>query len=381
MVESQANREGAEGSGQSPSPHTVEPSAPTPPGSVVTRAVSSAAQRPPRRRSGFLRRFFWLDDELATLVSAEWWMSNSGVPDLEVARHARQGLLRLGGRRNRGLAAILLRRTELLLVMRALMKQRGLMTSSVSLGKDDWEAAKQVDAMRDMLSSLNRNETAALTACLAQGGELSLGGLDAKQRRQLGRSLRQAMRLLRESLGGADDQVTRIKTQRWIRIGTAATVVLCLLGTTGASYESLRRGPNIALNRPTRGSSNFPSEFFHVHKVPDASQVVNGRRGMVGCHTLLEANPFVVIDLGTPQSFNEVVVYNRNECCAEHAVPLAIEVSDDDTNYQKIAEQRTAFLIWKAKNLHAKGRYVRVRAEAKTYLHLNEIEIYKAGAS
>jgi hypothetical protein len=331
-------------------------------------------------RVGLLRRFFWLDDQLAAFDSAGWSIAQTGLPELEVARHARDGAARLGNRGSHCLAVIVLLRTELLLVMQALMKQSGIDGSGGSLGEDDWKVAERVDAIRDMLSSLNHRDHLALKACLARGGELSLGGLGAKSLQQVVHSLRQARRLLRESLGGDDQQVARLKIQRWTRVGAAACVVLCLLGTTGASYASHRRGPNIALYRPTRGSSNFPSEFFHVHKVSDASQLVNGKRGSTGCHTQLEANPFVTIDLGAPQSFNQVVVYNRNDCCAERAVPLAIEVSDDDTNYRMIAEQRKVFLIWTAKNLHAKGRYVRLRAKATTYLHLAEVEIYKAGA-
>ena len=379
MVESQTNRESAESGGQSPL--VEEPSAEKSPEHAADQRISGGREEQSGRRFSFLRKYFWLDDKLAVLHSAGWWMSQSGMSELVVASQARDGFAQLGDRQKHCLAVVILQRTELLLLLRSLMKQRGLECSGISLDENEWKAAEQVIAIRDMLSGLNHHELSALKACLARGGELSLGGLGTKQRRRMVRCLRQAMRLLMGSLNGDDEEVARLKKLRWIRLGTVAAVVLCLLGITAANYENRRRGPNIALNRPTKASSTYPTEFFHCYKLSDAAQVVNGKRAMVGVHTTLETNPFVTIDLGTPQSFNEVVVYNRNDCCNDRGLPLAIEVSDDDRNYRVIAEQRNTFLIWTAKNLRARGRYVRLRAAATTYLHLAEVEIYKAGAT
>jgi hypothetical protein len=90
----------------------------------------------------------------------------------------------------------------------------------------------------------------------------------------------------------------------------------------------------------------------------------------------LEANPFVVIDLGKSKTFDKVVVYNRDDCCQERAVPLFIEVSEDGKKYHTIAERRENFDKWTARRLHTKGRFVKLRLAKTEYFHLSEVEIY-----
>ncbi len=330
----------------------------------------------PVPRIGFLRRFFWLEDKIAKLTEAGVWANQSTWPELEVVRQARKGVEALGDEYATTSAGAILGRIEVHLLIRVLMRREGLSCSSGQLTEQDWTTGEQVLEIREMLARLTLNEAAALKACLGKQAELSLVGLDANELQHVASGLQRAAELLTAPIDRDDEKIHQLKIQRWVRVGAAAVLVLCLFWAVSAVIEVLTRKPNIALNRPTRASSYLASEYLPNHHALDATRVVDGNRTSVGFHTDFGPNPFLIIDLGKPQDFNKVVVYNRMDCCQDRAVPLFLEVSDDDTNYRALAERRETFVSWTADGLHAKGRYVRLRVGGSAYFHLAEVEIY-----
>jgi hypothetical protein len=93
-------------------------------------------------------------------------------------------------------------------------------------------------------------------------------------------------------------------------------------------------------------------------------------------HTADEMNPWFEIDLGSPVSVQGLWVKNRLDCCLERAVPLAAELSVDQAEWQRVAQQDLLFTIW-APTFHPTiARYVRLRALRLTALHLAEVKVF-----
>ncbi|MHC4230736.1 MAG: discoidin domain-containing protein, partial [Planctomycetota bacterium] len=108
--------------------------------------------------------------------------------------------------------------------------------------------------------------------------------------------------------------------------------------------------------------------------------------GKWGFHTENELNPWWQIDLGQAVRLDRLAIYNRCDI-AERASRLMILLSDDAENFREIyRHDGTVFfghtdkkpLVVKLDG--AKGRYVRLQLPGRNYFHLDEVEIYAAGA-
>ncbi|MHC4496501.1 MAG: discoidin domain-containing protein, partial [Planctomycetota bacterium] len=108
--------------------------------------------------------------------------------------------------------------------------------------------------------------------------------------------------------------------------------------------------------------------------------------GKWGFHTENELNPWWQIDLGQAVRLDRLAIYNRCDI-AERASRLMILLSDDAQNFREVYRHNgTVFfghtdkkpLVVKLDG--AKARYVRLQLPGKSYFHLDEVEIYAAGA-
>ncbi len=100
-------------------------------------------------------------------------------------------------------------------------------------------------------------------------------------------------------------------------------------------------------------------------------------RSRIFFHTLEDDSPWVEIDLGQPTTFSKMTIINRKDEGLQHrAVPLTIEVSDDTVNWTVIARQIEVFDTWTPKFGPVTARYVRARAERKTWLHLEAVKVH-----
>jgi hypothetical protein len=151
-------------------------------------------------------------------------------------------------------------------------------------------------------------------------------------------------------------EVQRLKRQRRTRVGLVGVALAAIV--IAAPY--VLRGPNLALNRPFQQSS--------VYKGCGAG----GCRDLL-FHTDFEVNPWVSIDLGTVKRVSSVEVHNRADCCAERALPLAVELSVDGRTFAEAARRDASFLTWKAHFAPRSARYVRLRSLHKTALHLEQV--------
>lgn len=91
-------------------------------------------------------------------------------------------------------------------------------------------------------------------------------------------------------------------------------------------------------------------------------------------HTRLDASPWIKLDLGSRQEFSSVYIVNRNDCCRKRATPLVVEVGDGQT-WTVVARTRRAFTSWWPSFAPVTARYVRIRVEGSSYLHLQDIKV------
>jgi hypothetical protein len=156
--------------------------------------------------------------------------------------------------------------------------------------------------------------------------------------------------------------VEGVLIQRWLRLALiAAALVLLAIGV-----RVVLLGPDLAAGKPFRLSSQFAGWAGCLAQ--------NGCHGLM-FHTETEANPWIEIDLGAPTKVRRVEVINRGNCCAERAVPLVVEVSTDRVKFTPVARRDTPFGSWKTDFPAKVARYVRLRAERRTVLHLQSVVV------
>ena len=155
-------------------------------------------------------------------------------------------------------------------------------------------------------------------------------------------------------------RLQRALARRWRRILFAAVAALAAIAAIAALGRLLLGPIDLARGKPWRTSSVLPAVF-------PADLLF---------HTADEMNPWFEIDLGSPVSVQGLWVKNRLDCCLERAVPLAAELSVDQAEWQRVAQQDLLFTIW-APTFHPTiARYVRLRALRLTALHLAEVKVF-----
>ena len=71
-----------------------------------------------------------------------------------------------------------------------------------------------------------------------------------------------------------------------------------------------------------------------------------------------------------------VEVENRRDSYADRALPLAIEVSMDASAWKRVAYRRVEFRNWDASFNPTEARFVRLRVDRFSYLHLARIAVH-----
>jgi hypothetical protein len=165
-----------------------------------------------------------------------------------------------------------------------------------------------------------------------------------------------------------ETQVGRLLLQRTVRtFGTLALLAAAITGLV-IGIQRATLAPDLAAGKPWRASSIFeackPQEHYCASAHSD-----------IFFHTLEEQDPWVEIDLRAPTSFAVVDVTNRSDCCPERAIPLVVEVSNDQQQWHEVARRVDPFSQWHAKFKPQKARYVRLRALRRTLLHLEKVAV------
>jgi hypothetical protein len=145
------------------------------------------------------------------------------------------------------------------------------------------------------------------------------------------------------------------------------------LATGGVGVARLwswwRAPPDLARGKPWSTSSSAAT-------CQPAEGRCAGERTRVLFVTNEEQRPWFQVDLGEPRSFSSVTVRNRGDALLERAIPLVVEVSDDAAGWREVARKPDRFARWEARFSPVTARYLRVRVDRLSVLHLEGVEIH-----
>jgi hypothetical protein len=169
-----------------------------------------------------------------------------------------------------------------------------------------------------------------------------------------------------------DTKLQKVRTQRWIRPFLGVLSVVVVIYSLVAVVRSFGRPRNLAEGKNWRVSSVYPGLNFA------ASGKIGGPKAFDDLlfHTNSENNPWAEFDLGDSVKVQSVYVRNRKSCCTENAVPLVVELSDNQKDWAEVAQRAEVFAEWTATFSSRKARYVRLRVARMSALHLDTVAIY-----
>jgi hypothetical protein len=94
-------------------------------------------------------------------------------------------------------------------------------------------------------------------------------------------------------------------------------------------------------------------------------------------HTLDDDRPWLEIDLESKQRIVGAIIENREDCCADRAIPLVIQVSTDHKSWKEVARRTEVFGTWSPSFAPVSARWVRIMVLKKTSLHLHRASILR----
>jgi hypothetical protein len=158
--------------------------------------------------------------------------------------------------------------------------------------------------------------------------------------------------------------------QRLLRIGGVLVLCAIALGVFSWQRSLKEERSDLAFGKPWRTSSTYAPNFGCLSPAQQCAESPD-----LFFHTKEEQGPWVEIDLGKPTVFSRVRIENRRDCCFERAVPLIIEVSDNQEKFKEVSRRTRSFSSWHATFSPVRARYVRVRAPSRTALHLSRVRV------
>lgn len=156
------------------------------------------------------------------------------------------------------------------------------------------------------------------------------------------------------------------------RIVRAATVFALIIGLAIVIIPrlmSFTAPVDLAKGKPWRASSMLFPCF------PDRIDC-GGARTTIFFHTAEEKEPWVLFDLQQPTAFSSATIVNRRDAAKERAVPLILEVSDDEQTWRTLARQDAEFSVWKPSFDRTTARFVRLKVARQTFLHLDAVRLH-----
>ncbi len=163
-------------------------------------------------------------------------------------------------------------------------------------------------------------------------------------------------------------QTELVLLERWLRTGIVLLTVGAVASVGGAMIHSALLGPDLATDRPwTTSSAGGPCD--------PRRRRCGSKQTWIFFHTKRERNPWYQVDLGARRAFSRVEIVNRRECCKDKAVPLVLEVGNDGKSWKQIARRTEEFGEWIAVFPRQTARYVRLRVDRKSTLHLERVSV------
>jgi F5/8 type C domain len=162
----------------------------------------------------------------------------------------------------------------------------------------------------------------------------------------------------------------KLDAQRSWRVGGLALIVVVAVVGWFPLSDYLDEVRDRAVGAPWRTSSHYGSGGC-----TSPNQKCEGADGWFFHTAEKDRNPWIEFDLRGSKSVSTVVVENRSDCCAERAVPLIVELSDDRHHWRQVAERQEPFTTWRAHFPGSDAAFVRLRAPHAVALHLKRVHI------
>lgn len=370
------------GSNQSPGDEAASPPVEPSPAPAVEPAPAPAPAfvTPPPRRPGRFRRvreWFWRGRTLKELREqgrvadprAQECLRHGWVC-VELADRALKPVPRVIAGSTDGPGRELAREA----VVWALLAERALSGRATASRSDGASlAALWAGAPVDLLANAAGGEGAAhaLAAALVVDGFVEFAALSAEEQARQSRDLAVFARSLLTLVEAPRVRLDKLYVQRIVRTG-GLLLLLVLLGVAALTTRSWReRQRDLAQGRPYRTSSVYPAVGC---KSPDQDCPESP---FFFFHTMDDDHPWVEIDLGGKKKFSAIRIVNREDCCAERAVPLAIEVSNDRKTWHEIVRRDDTFNTWYKDFAPVSARYVRAISLHKTLFHLRRFSVLR----
>lgn len=240
-------------------------------------------------------------------------------------------------------------------------------TATVGTGPDDLRAlwsrtAADAGVEAAILSAVEQD--------LVERSFVHFAELPADEQTLAARRLRRAATALVATASPTEKQIERVWNRRMLRLAIIAALAVTVVAAISLFGNFREKQRDIAINRPWRVSSTGVARC----KSPEQSC---GGSSDYFFHTAEEDRPWVELDLGSVRSIAGVIVENRKDCCGERATPLILEVSKDQDRFREITRRDAAFQTWKAEFAPVEARYVRLRANRRTMLHLASVRVLR----
>jgi hypothetical protein len=200
----------------------------------------------------------------------------------------------------------------------------------------------------------------------ANGEFVSTAALSIEEQRNTRLALQATVEASLRRLDEPNLRTKKLGFQRAWRLG----LPVLLLGLGGSKLWSLQFG-DLAADKEWLASSNYASGGC-----ASPAQTCVGNNAYF-FHTAVEDHdPWIEFDLTADELVSVVKVDNRQDCCAERAAPLLVEVSRDHQAWQPVAQRDEVFSSWRAAFDPVRARWVRLRAPHGGPLHLSRVRIY-----
>jgi len=229
------------------------------------------------------------------------------------------------------------------------------------------------DAERSVLVSAAGGEPGVhlLEVALRVNDFADFADLSPEEQARQARSLVAFVRHLIGVLEAPRVSLDRLWTRRVLRIGVGFGVLLGLVVLASSLRARQESARDWARDRPYKTSSVYPNVGC---KSPQQDCVESP---FYFFHTQEEEHAWVEIDLGAKRRFSAVKLVNREDCCAERAAPLAVEISLDHVKWHEVARRNEVFNTWTQEFAPQSARWVRVIQLRKSVLHLHQFAVLR----
>jgi hypothetical protein len=229
-------------------------------------------------------------------------------------------------------------------------------------------------APRELLLEIAGDETrlSRIGSRLDQPSFVDYAALPPAERAEAAVELRDFARGTVREASAPAAALRRARSERRWRLGLTLLIVsLALVVVVPRTFDRVTPINDLAAGKPWRASSQA------MHCEPRQRRCGDHVGTRIFFHTENEPSPWVEIDLGSQQMISSVQVQNRSDCCRERALPLVVELSTDRERWHEVQRRTTNFRSWTAKFAVQEARWVRLRVDRTSILHLERVSVFR----